>query len=156
MHMNPPKPGKPPPNSFSSGANSTVIAGSSGADTQDLVGELQLAKKPSEAQNLLSALNTDDSQNTVSTRPTSTSNENDDPMTGRCDAESWDPEASIPAAHQLRAVSAGDYFSLSLACSCLLHHSHFNVGRLYRVATLRNNVNDLLRTLMIKNLIEYF
>ncbi len=37
------------------------------------------------------------------------------------------------------------------------YRSAFNVGRfLYRVATLRNIAKDLLRTLMTKNLIEYF
>ncbi len=37
------------------------------------------------------------------------------------------------------------------------YRSAFNVGRiLYRVETLRNIAKDLLRSLMIKTLIEYF
>ena len=120
-------------NSFSCGANSIVSAGSSGADTQDPPGELQLAKKPSEAQNLLSNFVTDDSQDSVTTRPISINScETNGPtsqagikdrvdhsMTSRHDAESWDAEASVPAAHQLRAVSAGNclrYCLHSAAC----------------------------------------
>ncbi len=39
----------------------------------------------------------------------------------------------------------------------LAYRSAFNVGRiLYRVATLRNVAKDLLRSLMIKTLIEHF
>ncbi len=38
----------------------------------------------------------------------------------------------------------------------IVYRSHFNVGRIvYGVATLRNIAKDLLRSLMIKNLIEY-
>ena len=38
-----------------------------------------------------------------------------------------------------------------------VYRTDSNVGRIVnRVATFRNIANDLLRTLMIKNLIEYF
>lgn len=131
-------------------ASSVGNAGSSGADTQHPAGELQLAQKPSEAQDLSNDLTTDDSHNTVSVRPTSNHNNDgptsqagikdrvDEAMTSRHGlAESWDAEASIPAAHQLRAVSAGDCFSSLLAYSCLhcaMCQGHTTCCIVFRVA----------------------
>lgn len=146
------------------GVNTAVSAGRAGTDAQGSVRDLQLVRKPSEAQNLLSDLTTDEDAVSTNNEPqalitqqcntdngsssaaqgavaqqegdssqTSTSvckstapisqagikARRDDCMTSRDDAETWDPKSSIPAAHQLRAVSAGDCFSLLLACSRL-------------------------------------
>ena len=154
-------------------ASSVVNAGSSGTDTQDSAGELQLAKKtlhsethltdPATAEDITSisdkpkASNPEkgDADSTSSSsrstasdsstslgedahqkggaEPTSTSAGSDNAsasqdsskppdhnyMASRADAESQHALAGIPAAHQLRALSAGECFSCHMAVRCL-------------------------------------
>ena len=63
----------------------------------------------------------------------------------------WNVEYELAATVVL--MQPNNYYAMQQR----IYRTDRNVGRIVnRVATFRNIANDLLRTLMIKNLIEYF